>query len=670
MPDVLHGLAHTAPIQQPPVVVGYVSTSRPAPKSFDDPVFVLVTNHSAEHVYGPLDWPAIHGQTMPAQGSPIWLAFDDNGTPLVVWWKALYGASSSPDPSPPAPRRGSRALATLLDFDCDPTGVIDATAGINAALAAGSVIATDGIYQVNGVVTVPITPTSSPAFRGTGSGRVTLRLGPGGQIRYGSRSGGAGGPQSGGPFGGFTIDGNKVANVAGGGLYIGLLTSVTFPDLRVQYCRTDNIVIESAQNCTFEGLTSLYSDGSCLVLDYGCGDNSFVGHTELLGGARYNLEIRQSGATIGGFPTTYGPSYNEFLGPNNFEISMGGVNGTTQNLGIVYQGAGTYNKIAGVLTGNPTAGPYSVVVVEQANAGGITAWSIGLTFVNATITDNSNLAVGIEQRGNTSVVLQGRTSFAALSSAFSTFSTDTITVQGDVLYTTVANQWVKAAGSPPALVQNIMGSTEVVQKAWKMSAPTDDIILGYVVSSASTTIAAGSNGVNLNTNPATINVASTVGWPATGGVLYVLISGVPQQILYTGLTPTSFTGCFLGHGAAGVLATGQAVGGGDPNRRVDIGQSGFWVGDGQFDPRGQVGFHYQTFDGGVTKFTDFPGNVLVEGATYVAGSFTHAGTTIGVNGATPVARATITGSRASGAALASLLTFLALRGDIIDSSTP
>ncbi len=45
------------------------------------------------------------------------------------------------------------------------------------------------------------------------------------------------------------------------------------------------------------------------------------------------------------------------------------------------------------------------------------------------------------------------------------------------------------------------------------------------------------------------------------------------------------------------------------------------------------------------------------------------GTTMGFFGATPIAKPTVTGSRASGAALASLLTELASLGLIIDGST-
>lgn len=68
-----------------------------------------------------------------------------------------------------------------------------------------------------------------------------------------------------------------------------------------------------------------------------------------------------------------------------------------------------------------------------------------------------------------------------------------------------------------------------------------------------TTIAAGSNGAALP--QATINVASTTGFP-TAGTFNVIIGGTPRTITYTGLTGTSFTGCT---GGTGSLATAQAV---------------------------------------------------------------------------------------------------------------
>jgi hypothetical protein len=70
---------------------------------------------------------------------------------------------------------------------------------------------------------------------------------------------------------------------------------------------------------------------------------------------------------------------------------------------------------------------------------------------------------------------------------------------------------------------------------------------------ASTTIAAGSNGQTLP--QATINVASTAGFPSAGTIL-VQTSAGPQYVNYSGVTATTFTGCT---GGTGTLLTGQAV---------------------------------------------------------------------------------------------------------------
>lgn len=90
MVDVLEGLRKAAPSGHPPVVAGFVSPSRPAPVTFDDPVWVIVPAHSIDRPYGPCSWPAIHGNTKPTQSTPMWLAFDNNDTPVVVSWEGLH----------------------------------------------------------------------------------------------------------------------------------------------------------------------------------------------------------------------------------------------------------------------------------------------------------------------------------------------------------------------------------------------------------------------------------------------------------------------------------------------------------------------------------------------------------------------------------------------------
>lgn len=68
-----------------------------------------------------------------------------------------------------------------------------------------------------------------------------------------------------------------------------------------------------------------------------------------------------------------------------------------------------------------------------------------------------------------------------------------------------------------------------------------------------TTIAAGSNGVALPT--ATINVASTVGFPTSGDIIVDTDCG-GKPVSYTGTTATTFTGCT---GGGGIMSTGGIV---------------------------------------------------------------------------------------------------------------
>lgn len=69
-----------------------------------------------------------------------------------------------------------------------------------------------------------------------------------------------------------------------------------------------------------------------------------------------------------------------------------------------------------------------------------------------------------------------------------------------------------------------------------------------------TTIAAGSNGLTLP--QATINVASTTGFPLAGAFYVDTATNGRQLIVYTGTTGTSFTGCT---GGTGTLVTSQVV---------------------------------------------------------------------------------------------------------------
>jgi hypothetical protein len=95
MVDLTQGLRQASPIGPPPpggreIAVGYVSALQPLPATFDDPVWVIVPAHSSERLYGPLAWPAIHGATLPTARTAMWVAFDADGTPLVVSWTGTH----------------------------------------------------------------------------------------------------------------------------------------------------------------------------------------------------------------------------------------------------------------------------------------------------------------------------------------------------------------------------------------------------------------------------------------------------------------------------------------------------------------------------------------------------------------------------------------------------
>jgi hypothetical protein len=82
------------PVEQSRVVRGYISTNRPAPAGFPVPgseanlLWVITPETSLERPWGPCQWNADHGSTLPAQGAECDIVFDDHEIPTVVWWAA------------------------------------------------------------------------------------------------------------------------------------------------------------------------------------------------------------------------------------------------------------------------------------------------------------------------------------------------------------------------------------------------------------------------------------------------------------------------------------------------------------------------------------------------------------------------------------------------------
>jgi len=110
-----------SPQPQRQVVAGYVSTNKPAPSAFGDPLYVVLPSFNTGAYYGPCKWGAAEGSTLPAQGAEVLVCFDDSGVPVVVWWEgspefAPSGAAggdltgSYPNPTIGAGKAGTDAV--------------------------------------------------------------------------------------------------------------------------------------------------------------------------------------------------------------------------------------------------------------------------------------------------------------------------------------------------------------------------------------------------------------------------------------------------------------------------------------------------------------------------------------------------------------------------------
>lgn len=79
---------------QPQIVHARVSTLQPAPGTFNTPMFIVL-DHDPNTAYRIVNWPMIHGGTLPALGADVLVIIDDLGNKRVVWWDGVY--TSDPD---------------------------------------------------------------------------------------------------------------------------------------------------------------------------------------------------------------------------------------------------------------------------------------------------------------------------------------------------------------------------------------------------------------------------------------------------------------------------------------------------------------------------------------------------------------------------------------------
>lgn len=383
----------------------------------------------------------------------------------------------------------SKPLYKLVtDYGADKTGVLDSTTAFNLAAAAGSTFIEAGTYKINGIVNWPV----QFDLVGGGAGVTILKMGSNGQLKLGDKA--VDSAYIGGEMGGFKIDGQGVQNVPGGAFSVGFCLKKKFRNIWVVNTLGDGIVIETAQNCTWDTIQVGGTGRSCVVLDYGAGGHIFL-NPELTPGGRHGIEFRQTGQSLGGYPTFLGPSNNLFYG------GICEYGDATNPYALIYHGAGTNNQFYGFsscptsrtvaaaailmeaaasavsTTGQVVLGSANVTVANPAGitplmaarvpgfpAGSVvanvvgsvvtlfdpgsgatanypagTAMSFGaqsgaLCFDGLVSPGAAGITTGIETKGNVDITLTGRTTMTNHLTAFKCYSGDRIILDGSIRY--------------------------------------------------------------------------------------------------------------------------------------------------------------------------------------------------------------------------------------------
>jgi hypothetical protein len=135
------------------VVVGLIGN--PAPLSFDDSVMVLPQDSPANGL-GPMAFVAANGTTLPQYGDKAVVVFDENNTPLCVWFDGAYSAT-------PLPAAGGDASGTLSDLEVNTVrgGQTPLVASQNLADLGNRVTALANLGIARGNVAITFTATST-----------------------------------------------------------------------------------------------------------------------------------------------------------------------------------------------------------------------------------------------------------------------------------------------------------------------------------------------------------------------------------------------------------------------------------------------------------------------------------------------------------------------------
>jgi hypothetical protein len=88
--SILNFLPNAVGQQRPNIISGQVSLHMPAPASFTSPLYVTIPQWQPGPYWTIVNWPALHGGTLPAQGAACLLLRDDRNNLRCVWWDGQF----------------------------------------------------------------------------------------------------------------------------------------------------------------------------------------------------------------------------------------------------------------------------------------------------------------------------------------------------------------------------------------------------------------------------------------------------------------------------------------------------------------------------------------------------------------------------------------------------
>jgi len=315
-----------------------------------------------------------------------------------------------------------KETVSVKDFGAVGDGVTDDTAAIQAAITylvtigGGALNFSSGTFLISLEINIP----SNVGIKGEGilatiiksngiNGRIAFRTSVGSDNR---------GPSC----GGFSLLGNNIGTNL---LLLEVAVERLFVDIDVRNSNTNGIVINGAQNCTFNNVNSQDNLKTNIIFDYGAGNNRFFG-SEISKAGEWNIKFLQSGTSpIGGFSI---PSGNRFYSSVIERLGWDGVGGVSADtgLGIIYHGAGIYNGFYGcdIAIGGELTSQKSMVVMAKDGSN----TSYYLEFDNITWSGWPAYTSAVELRSGTSAILNGTHVFENHLNAF--YLSDTATVFG------------------------------------------------------------------------------------------------------------------------------------------------------------------------------------------------------------------------------------------------